>query len=484
MRRTKIVATIGPSSRDPRVLRELIRAGMDVARLNFSHGTHEDHARTYREIRGAADAEGRSVGILADLQGPKIRIGKVRAGGVRLVQGAALTLTTRPVEGDEGTISTDYEALPRDVAAGDSIFIADGTILLRVIDVAGDDVRCDVVHGGTLTSHKGINLPGVKVSAPSLTEKDIDDLAFAQSLGVDFVALSFVRTAADVLGLRQRIGEPNGGPSIVSKIERPEALADIDAIIAASDAIMLARGDLGVEVPLTEVPQIQKRLIAKCNDLGVPVITATQMLESMTSSPRPTRAEVTDVANAIYDGTDAVMLSGETASGEFPVEAVTTMAGIADRADEAIGAQPTYDRIVRMRQSGVRKGKAAFGDAIGQATCRIAEVAEAKRIVCFTTLGYTANLIARYRPSVPITAITLSEGTRRRCSLIWGVDAVLSIEPAETDRIGQLVDEVLLARGLAGPGDTVVIAAGMPLAHRTRANMIKLHTIGGRTDDA
>lgn len=479
MRRTKIVATIGPSSNSPEVLRALVEAGMDVARLNFSHGTHEGHRDTCHNVRRIAEEMGKAVGVMVDLQGPKIRTGKLKDGApVQLVPGESVCITTRDVEGDASLIATSYEALPRDVAPGNRIYLSDGVIELLVERVAPPDVHCRVVHGGFLGEHKGINLPGVHISAPTLTEKDINDLRFGLTLDIDFVALSFVRTADDVSGLRKRIRNSGKSPSIIAKIERPEALHDFTAILDATDAVMLARGDLGVEVPLNQVPQIQKKLIGQCNDLGVPVIIATQMMESMITSPRPTRAEVADVANAIYDGADALMLSGETANGQFPVQAVRLMADIAATADQAMAQNPTYERIVRMRQSGIRKGKGAFGDAIGQAACRTADAVGAVRIVCFTKMGYTAGLIARYRPSVPITAITLSEEARRRCSLIWGVDALRSIEPCDTDELDRIIDDLLLSHNLAKPGDTVVVAGGMPLAMRTRTNMLKLHSVG------
>ncbi len=478
MRRTKIVCTIGPSSRSPEALRALIEAGMNVARLNFSHGEQADHQKTCDDIRAIAADLDKNVGVLVDLQGPKIRTGKLTDGkSVHLVSGKKITITTRDVIGTVDLISTTYESLPGDVKSGDHVFLADGILEFEVEKVEGQDVHCRVVHGGDLGEHKGINLPGVQVSAPCLTEKDLSDLKFALTMDIDFIALSFVRTAEDIEILRGHIGDSATGPSIIAKIERPEGVENFDEILQATDAIMLARGDLGVEVPLNEVPQIQKRLISHCNDLGVPVITATQMMESMLDSVRPTRAEVADVANAIYDGTDALMLSGETASGQFPVQAVQIMARVAQTADEAMADDPTYDRIVRMRQSGIRKGRGSFGDAIGQAACRTAEGVGATRIVSFTKMGYTSGLIARYRPHVPITGITLSERARRRCSLIWGVDTILSIEPVDTDELGEIVDDALLSHGLAEPGDIVIIAGGTPLAIRTRTNMLKIHTV-------
>ena len=477
-RRTKIVCTIGPSSNSPAVLRELMQAGMNVARLNFSHGSHENYRENAETIRRVARELGKSVGIMADLQGPKIRTGKLKdSTPVQLVSGARVCLTTRDIVGDAAIVATDYERLADDVKPGDSIFLADGVLEFKVERVEPPNVYCQVIHGGFLAEHKGVNLPGVNVSAPSLTPKDMEDLEFALTLGIDFVALSFVRSDMDIKDLRRRIQKAGKLTAVFAKIERPEALDNFDSILKASDGIMLARGDLGVEVPLNEVPQIQKDLIAKCNDVGVPVITATQMLESMISNVRPTRAEVADVANAVYDGTDALMLSAETAAGQFPVQAVRVMAKVAESADQAMAVSPTYDRIFRMSNSDIRKGRGAYGDAISQAVCRTAIAIEAKRIVCFTKRASTAALIARYRPHVPITAITLNEEASHRCSLIWGVDAIQSIEPCNTDELDRIVDEVLLNNRLARPGDTVVIAGGVPLAMRTRTNMMKLHEV-------
>lgn len=479
-RRTKIVCTIGPASREVDVLRKLLYAGMNVARLNMSHGDHEYHAGTIMNLRQAARETGRNLGIMVDLQGPKIRTGELHDHQpVHLEVGHSFCITTREMVGTEECVSTTYTALPTDVQAGNTIFMADGILELKVDSVNDEDVHCTVIHGGFLGEHKGINLPGVNVSSPAMTPKDIEDLEFGLSQDIDFIALSFVRSPDDVIDLKRRISASGKIVSVVSKIERPEAVKRFAEIIDVSDAVMVARGDLGVEVPLTEVPQIQKELIGQCNDVGVPVITATQMLESMINSARPTRAEVADVANAIYDGTDAIMLSGETASGQFPVRTVEVMANIARDADKALAATPPYNRIVRMRESGIRQGRGSYGDAIGQAVCRTAHAIDARRIVCFTSMGYTAALIARYRPSVPVTAITLSPEIQHRCSLIWGVDSLLSKDSPTMSILDDLIDNLLLDNKLAEPGDTVVVAGGVPFAIRTRTNMMKLHTVGG-----
>ena len=479
MRRTKIVCTIGPSCKSPEMLREFILRGMDVARLNLSHGAHGEHRAAFRTIRSLAQELNRNVAVLMDLQGPKIRTGPLEGGGpVALAEGASFCITTRDVPGDQTCVSTTYAALPSDVKAGDRILLADGAMELVAERVVPPDVYCRVVRGGTLGQHKGINLPGVNVSAPALTAKDIEDLELAFELGVDYLALSFVRKPEDVYDVKRRIAQVRADIRVVAKIERPEALDRFDAILEATDAVMVARGDLGVEVDLNDVPQIQKALIRKCNAAGKPVITATQMLESMMTNARPTRAEVTDVANAIYDGTDAVMLSGETAAGKFPLEAVTTMADITRKADQAIAGAPPRLIAPHAGDAGEDAGEGAFSDAIGQAVRDMVCTLNVTQIVCFTMSGFTAAAIARYRPQTPITAITLSEETRRRCALYWGVDAVQSVEVEDIDTMIRVVDEVLLRRGLAAAGDVIIVVAGTPLAVGGRTNLLHLHTVG------
>jgi pyruvate kinase len=385
--------------------------------------------------------------------------------------------------GNAERVSTTYDHLPLDVKAGDRILLADGAMELRVAEVSGSETLCRVVHGGLLGEHKGINLPGVAVSAPSLTEKDAADLELAVELGADYVALSFVRKPEDVVALRERIADicrRQGGtgraPGIVVKIERPEALANFDEILPLTDVVMVARGDLGIEMDLDDMPQTQKALIRKCNECGTPVITATQMLESMMSSPRPTRAEVTDVANAIYDGTDAVMLSGETAVGKFPVESVRRMADIAAKADCAIGQMAGFRGIKRRECLGdVWAGSHA--DAIGEAVFNMSEALSVSRIVCFTQSGYTARAIARYRPKAPISAITLSEETLRRSAVLWGVETLLSEEVVGVEEMVKAVNATLLQHGLARPGETVIIVAGTPLVMGGVTNLLNLHTV-------
>lgn len=477
MRRTKIVCTLGPSSNTPEIIRDLIDTGMDVARLNFSHGDHAGHEHRFRAVRAAAEESGRNVAVMMDLQGPRIRTGRLQGGPVELVEGNNICVTTRQVVGDQTCISVTYPALAHDVRPGDRILIADGSLELCVERSEPPDVHCRIVRGGILGEKKGINLPGVKVSEPSVTPKDLEDLAFGLKLGVDYVALSFVRSAEDVRVVKRRIHEAGGVTRVIAKIERPEALQDFDAITCEADGIMVARGDLGVEINFDDVPQIQKDLIVRCNRCGVPVITATQMLESMTNHPRPTRAEVTDVANAIYDGTDAVMLSAETAAGQFPVEAVRVMAAVAAKADLAVAAAPV-ERRYTVQEAEAATPERSFSDAIGRAVRHISESVRVKRIVCFTMSGYTAAMIARYRPRIPITAFTLKEEARRRCALFWGVDAVKSVEVTRVDDMVQTVDRLLSEHGLAAPGDTVIIVAGTPLAVGGRTNLLKLHVVG------
>lgn len=476
MRRTKIICTLGPASRDEATISRLVDAGMNVARLNFSHGTHDDHRRVYETLRRVTSATDANVAVLMDLQGPKIRTGLLRDGTpVILENGAPIVITTEEIVGNAARVSTTYADLIKDVGPNSRILIADGAMELVVERVTGTEVLCRVVRGGILGESKGINLPGVAVSAPALTDKDIEDLKFGLELGVDYVALSFVRSAEDVRALKERITAAGKSTPVIAKIERPEALTCFDEIMDVADGVMVARGDLGVEVELHRVPQIQKSLIRLCVERGIPVITATQMLESMISSPRPTRAEANDVANAIYDGTDAVMLSGETANGLYPVEAVRVMSEIVQSADEAMATSP--ERTVQERFSGGRK-EASFKDAIGQAVVRMTQVADLRHIVVLTQSGYSAETIARYRPRIPVTAITLSEETRRLCALIWGVDAIQSAVVESIDDMIHVIDKIVLDKALAKAGDPIVIVAGTPLGVGGRTNLLHLHRVG------
>jgi pyruvate kinase len=489
-RRTRIVCTLGPASWSEETIEALARAGMDVARINFSHGTHDEHAATIARVRRVEERVGRPIAILQDLQGPKIRIGALADHQtITLRDGQPFTITTRPIIGDASAVSTTYEALPQDVKPDDRILLADGAIELRVVSVSAQDVTTAVRHGGTLSEHQGINLPGVAVSAPALTEKDRADLRFGVRQGVDFIALSFVRRSEDVRAAKAAIAEeiaanpdrarskaPAGlHPSVyvadqtiplIAKLEKPEAIANLDSILLASDGVMVARGDLGVEMPLEQVPLIQKKIIARANTLGLPVITATQMLESMITHPRPTRAEASDVANAILDGTDAVMLSAETAVGDYPIETVRVMARI------AVQAETACERFT----SGGRRGDKA--QAVASAANTLAHEAGARLIVVFTRTGVSAQLISKERPSVPIVAYSPFQTVYRRLALWWGVIPRYNELKGTIEQRIAAADLALRESGMAQLGDEVVIMGGMPSIGRTRTNFVKLHRIG------
>ena len=475
MRKTKIVCTIGPASSSRDTLRQMILAGMDVARLNFSHGTWPDHEKNFQNVRDIAAELGRNVGVMFDLQGPKIRTGLLKDGKpVMLKKGQKLVITTDDVKGTAERVSTTYPALPSDVQPGERVLLADGAIELRVVSTGDREIVCEVLNSGTLGEHKGINLPGTKVSAPSITEKDRKDLEFALALDCDYVAMSFVRSDDDIKELKGLLDERSSRLPVVAKIEKPEALSRIDEIYSTTDAVMVARGDLGVEMPPEQVPEIQKQLILKANERGIPVITATQMLESMINNPRPTRAEASDVANAIYDGTDAVMLSAETAIGEYPVESVRMMVKIAAEADRAVAL---HHRTPRRHL----KGEVDFPDAIGRATWQAVNDLGAEHIVCFTMSGFTAKLISAYRPNAGIIAATQSDEVMRQLSLYWGVNPVRVRSVEQTDEMVGVVEEKLLELGLAKKGETLVITAGSPLMVKGTTNMIRLHHVGDPT---
>jgi pyruvate kinase len=479
MRRTKIVCTIGPATNSEERLEQLMRAGMNVARLNFSHGTHDEHAAVIERIRRISARLDCPIAILQDLQGPKIRVGSLQGGQpVQLVDGAQVTITTRPVTGDAQTIPTTYIHLPQDVKPGDRILLDDGLMELRVLDTGATDVRCQVVHGGLLKEHKGINLPGVAVSAPALTEKDRDDLRFGIMHGVDYVALSFVRRPEDVLEARKLVrrfqAEPEGEGKyalvdipLIAKLEKPEAVMQLNAILDVADGVMVARGDLGVEMSPEKVPLIQKRVIARCNELGLPVITATQMLESMVTNPRPTRAEVNDVFNAILDGTDAVMLSAETATGAYPIEAVQMMVRIAleIEAGDSTAHQPQCQRLTQEH-------------AVSHAARALSEEASVKAIVVLTRSGTSARLISKDRPRRPILAYTSSERIYRQLALWWGVWPHCIEMQGSTEALIEVVGQRLLEDHLVEAGEHVVIMGGVPIASRARTNFVKLHRVG------
>lgn len=469
---TRIVATLGPASSTPEKMAALVEAGVDVFRLNFSHGNHEDKQRLIAAIRKIPPQQSRPLAILADLQGPKIRTGQIRDGGVTLNSGQTVTLTTRPVMGDEHIIPVVYEQLPEDVQAGDRILVDDGRLDFIVKKVTPDSVLCEVVTGGPVNSSKGINLPGVRVSVPSLTDKDRADLDFCIAQAVDFIALSFVRSASDIEELKQLLYLAKSDIAVIAKIERPEGVAQFDAILAVADGIMVARGDLGVEMSPERVPLIQKSIIRKCNQAGKPVITATQMMESMITAPRPTRAETSDVANAILDGTDAVMLSGETALGKYPLEAVQTMVRVAQDV-ERIPPCHAYENGMLPLTDHRR-----LPEVISQMACRVAENLNAAAILAFTQTGRTAAHVAKYRPVVPIIAVTPSAMVQRRLALCRGVFPFLVELTGNTETQIDALERALLEAGVLHKGDLVVITMGSPVATPGTTNLLKVHRLG------
>jgi len=469
-RKTKIVCTIGPASSKPEVIARLIDAGMDVARLNFSHGTWEEHAEAIRTVKQLSGQKGRPVAILQDLQGPKVRLGAFRGGSATVHPGDQFTLTTREVEGTEKIASVGYDRLATEVKAGDQVFIDDGLIHLEVLRTDGVHVVCRVLQGGLLTNHKGLNIPGVAISVPAVTEKDLTDLEFGVEQGVDYVALSFVRTSKDISRVKELLKRRKVEIPIIAKLERPKAVRNLDGILEVADGVMIARGDLGVEMPLEEVPLLQKQIIRKANLHGVIVITATQMLDSMIEHPRPTRAEVSDVANAIFDGTDAVMLSGETASGAYPVEAVRVMAQVAMEAERGLPPGAPFPHEPGSAQT--------FPDAISEAACRAAVETKARAIVAFTQTGSTARLISRFRPATPVIAFTPNERVRHRLCLYWGVIPKIMAPIEHVDEMIQKIDDALVADGAAAKGDVLVIVSGVPIGTKGRTNLLTLHRVG------
>jgi len=468
VRRAKIVCTLGPAVDSPEMIRRLVEAGMDVARLNMSHGNHDDHRRRYELVRQASDSTGHGVGIVADLQGPKIRLETFTAGKVKLAQGDEFVITTREVEGDSSICGTTYKGLPGDVAEGDPILIDDGKLRLRVVKVEDDAVTTRVEVGGKVSDHKGLNLPGVAVSVPAMSEKDVDDLRWALRMSVDFVALSFVRSAADVEDVRRVMREEGVILPVIAKIEKPQAIDNLDEVINAFDAFMVARGDLGVECPLEDVPFLQKRVIDKARRNAKPVIVATQMLESMISSPAPTRAEASDVANAVLDGTDAVMLSGETSVGEYPIETVETMARIiSSTEDHELAKMAAIDWQPLTR-----------GGVIAKAAAEVADRVDAKYLVAFTQSGDSARRASRYRGRIPVLAFTPEARVRSQLALSWGVETFLTNPVEHTDEMVRQVDEALLEIGRVKQGDLVVIIAGSPPGIPGSTNALRIHRMG------
>jgi pyruvate kinase len=473
--KTKIICTLGPASSSMETLRLMVESGMDIARLNFSHGSHDEHLATLNKVREVVRKTGAPVAILQDLQGPKIRIGNLTVPSIELRAGEHISITTENIVGGPGRVSTTYEGLVGDLRTGEDILVDDGKLRLRVDAIKGREVLCEVLVGGMLLPHKGINLPGVAVSAPSLTEKDLRDLEFGLAHDVDFIALSFVRTAEDVRNLREEISRrkpDTARPPIIAKIEKPQAIANIDEIIAEADGIMVARGDLGVELPPEDVPVHQKMIIDRCNNAGKPVVVATQMLESMVENTTPTRAEASDVANAVVDGGDAVMLSGETSVGKHPIEAVRMM--------ERIIRKVESEKVGRARHpEELRSAVVDRHDALGRSACVLAGQMHAAALVTITNSGQTARVLARYRPETQIIAITDNSATLRRLSIFWGVRGFLMEDRGKDfDGARQRVHDRLLELQLVRRNDYIVLLAGQPLFARGSTNIIKVERMG------
>ncbi|MCH6268890.1 MULTISPECIES: pyruvate kinase [Neobacillus] len=474
MRKTKIVCTIGPASESVDNLTQLMNAGMNVARLNFSHGNFEEHGDRIKNIREAAGLTGKTVAILLDTKGPEIRTHNMQNGAIELKSGEEIIVSMTEVEGTTEKFSVTYEGLIDDVQAGSKILLDDGLIGLEVINIdhSKGEIKTKILNSGTLKNKKGVNVPGVSVNLPGITEKDKQDILFGIEQGVDFIAASFVRRSKDVLEIRQLLEENHATHiQIIPKIENQEGVDNIDEILEVSDGLMVARGDLGVEIPAEEVPLVQKSLIKKCNALGKPVITATQMLDSMQRNPRPTRAEASDVANAIFDGTDAIMLSGETAAGLYPVEAVQTMHNIASRAEQALN----HKEILSHRSKNTEHN---LTDAIGQSVAHTALNLEVKSIITPTESGHTARMISKYRPKAAIVAITADESTCRRLALVWGVYPRMGRMCTTTDEMLESAVEESLNSGIVKHGELVVITAGVPVGEAGTTNLMKIHVVG------
>lgn len=471
MRRTKIICTIGPSSEKLETLNQMMEAGMNVARLNFSHGSYEEHQRRIDNLRKVASTPGTPLAIMLDTRGPEVRTGRLQTGKVKLKEGQQFILTNRDIPGDENEVQVSYKNLPDEVKEGNNILLADGLINLLVEKTSETDIICKVINGGELGERKGVNIPGVSINMPFLTEKDKSDINFGIDNEVDFIAASFVRTAGDILEIRRILEARGANIDIIAKIESQEGVDNLDDIIQVTDGVMVARGDLGVEIPAEEVPLVQKQIIEKCNRVGKIVIIATQMLDSMIVNPRPTRAEVSDVANAIFDGADAIMLSGETAAGKYPVEVVRTMARIAERAEEAL----PYEEILRKKRF---QGKLSVTDAISYATCATAMNLEASGIITATFTGNTAKMVAKYRPRANIVAATPNENILRKLAMVWGVHPVLIQRTEGTD---ELFDESIkgaLETAYIQNGDLIILTAGVPTGYSGGTNLIKVHVVG------
>ncbi|MEW6182046.1 MAG: pyruvate kinase [Bacillota bacterium] len=471
MRHTKIVCTIGPVTENPEVVQGMLKAGMNVVRVNMSHGTRSEHSRRIRLFKEEAGKIGKNIGFLVDIRGPRIRLGEFDAEHLRLNTGEEVELVPENNKGTRRRIPVNYQGLVNDVRLGNIILVADGLVRLKVLDTKKESVMCRVETGGVISAHKGVNLPGVRVNLPSLTEKDVDDIKFAIAEEADYIALSFVRKAEDVLAARRLLEEARADTWIIAKIENWEGLENLAGILKVADGVMVARGDLGLEIPIEEVPLAQKKIIEEANSAGKPVITATQMLESMISNPSPTRAEASDVANAIFDGTDAVMLSGETAVGRYPLEAVAVMARIAARAEEAL----SFSEILGRKKA---LSKHTVTDAISFATCTTAHDLGAAAIITATQTGYTARMVAKYRPRPPVVAVIPQETVVRKLTVVWGVLPLLVRRIENTDQmISEAVAAAVGAR-YVNAGDLVVITAGVPVGVHGTTNLLKVHTVG------
>ncbi len=467
-RRAKIVCTLGPATSSAEAIRALVDAGMDVARLNLSHGSHSDHEEVYRQVRDAADASGRAVGVLVDLQGPKIRLGRIATGPVSLSRGDDFTITTEDVPGSKVLVSTTYSGLPGDVRPGLRILVDDGRVCLEVMSVDGPRVATTVIEGGTISDHKGINVPGAALSVPAMSEKDFDDLRWGLRIGADMIALSFVRSADDYDAVAKVMAEQGRWVPVIAKIEKPQAVERLEEIIKAFDGVMIARGDLGVEMPLEQVPLVQKRAIAIARRNAKPVIVATQMLESMIGASRPTRAEVSDCANAVLDGADALMLSGETSVGLYPSGAVSTMARIITTVEEeALDSIPPIPGKPRTK-----------GGAIAHAAAEVGADLGASYLVAFTTTGDSARRLSRYRSAIPLLAFTPVDATRSELALTWGVETFLVAPVSHTDQMVRQVDRALLELDRCREGELVVIVAGSPPGVAGSTNTLRVHRIG------
>ena len=472
MRKTKIVCTLGPATDSDGVLREMLESGMNVARFNFSHGSHEEHKRRLDALKALREELGLPVAAMLDTKGPEVRLRSFADGAVALKTGGEFTLTTRDVAGDERICSVTYADLPGDVKPGNTILLDDGLVRLTVLETTSTDIRCRVENDGVMKNNKGVNVPGIRLSMPYMSQRDREDILFGVEQGFDFIAASFVRTAADVREIRRLLDEAGSSIQIIAKIENQEGVSNLTEILSVADGIMVARGDMGVEIDFTEIPIIQKDMIAQCMDAGKPVITATQMLDSMVENPRPTRAEITDVANAIYDGTSAIMLSGETAAGKYPVDAVKTMDAIARRTEADIN----YAKRMRNLTGSARLSIAA---ATAHAACTTALDIGADAIITVSQSGATARLVSRFRPGSTVVACLLSEQVRRQMALYWGVVPLLMPYAQNTDQLIDFAVRAAEEAGLVKQGDLVVLTAGVPVGVSGTTNMIKVHLIGG-----